>query len=671
MNLFKPGFMSARFGPRDFRARRKAELLASQDAICLRESNRLLLLAEQLASLGHWTIDPEQELVLLSPEAATLLHMSQRSMRPAEAMQLVAADDRCRLLRALARASRQELPVECTVRLRRGVEVRTIAVRIQRTGEGAGTLFGVVSDVTEKLLAERRLMAALDEARQAAEFRSQFLATMSHEIRTPLTGVVGMIELLADEASPAKRRLYLQTLRRSADLLMSVLNDVLDFSKIDAGHITLAEEPFDLTDLCRGTAALYECAATSRDLRLLVELDAATSLWVCGDAQRLQQILGNLLANAIKFSRSGGEIRLRCEAEPAGSDRLSVRLAVEDRGVGIPADLQKRLFEPFVQGDTPLLHSGTGLGLAICRRLVGAMGGTISVSSSEDQGATFTVSLELKRAAGPAELQVANEEVQSRPLHLLLAEDNPVNQMLITALLKRLGHKVTCVGDGESALAAASRRRFHCILLDMQMPRLDGLSAANRIRSMAGPNRGTPILALTADTAAERRPRYVNSAIDGVLTKPVDSQRLRQALNAATASEPRTCGEELTPSTPGLQTLDAAVLDEVREAIGQARLDDLLLLLAAELEARPKAVRDALAGREFDRAAAEVHSLKGAAANLGAARVAEMARRVERAIKTAREGAPDDLARALRDLAEAVAETQDMLASLHRPPAAA
>ena len=666
---------------RDIHQRRTAELLATEASVRLRETNRLLLMAEGLASLGHWVHDPQAGDVLLSAEAAALLAVPQLTFRPADLVALIRTEDRRYLLRAVALARRYDAPAKCTVRIGAAATERTIQLRVQQRETLAGEtgLFGIVSDITDKLRAEQQLVSALDEARRAAEFRSQFLATMSHEIRTPMTGVVGMIELLSDEPSPDQRRLYLDTLRRSADLLMAVLNDILDFSKVDAGRLTFAAEPFDLGALLQTTFRLFERSADARGLRLTLHAPLPGETWLRGDALRLQQVVSNLLNNAIKFSERG-EVALRCSVHPRARGRQALRITVADRGIGISADVQSRLFEPFVQGPTSASAGGTGLGLAISRRLVAGMGGTISLRSSEGRGSSFTVSLILPStdAGGLASAPVTEQE-KERPLDILLAEDNTINQLLVTALLRRMGHRVTCAGDGEAALVAAAGRAFDIILMDMQMPRRNGLSTAAAIRYGTGPNAATPIIALTADAAAERRSCYEGGPIDLILSKPVDSSALRSALNAWSSPSPPVplLGARIAPRlqspTADQAMLDPAVLGEIRAMLGGARLDELLDLLAAELDSRPRAIREALADHALDRAAAETHSLKGAAANLGAAGVAGAARTLEQAIAAASgSGQRAGIAPALRVLGQAVSDTQHALAALPRflPPVA-
>lgn len=650
---------------RDIHDRKLAEQRAANSAARLSEANNLLVMAEELASLGHWAFDPIARTIHLSQEAALMAGLDSRDVELDELWALLEPKDRHGLLRRLVLAGRQAGPTEATVRVRQGEELRTLQLKVQRNGdEEAGALFGVVSDITDKLAGEQRLVAALHEARSAAAFRSQFLATMSHEIRTPMTGVIGMIELLATEPSSAERALYLETLRHSAELMMAVLNDILDFSKVDAGRLTIQNEPFDLGATLLTTLRLFDRTASARGLSLRLDGPDPGAVWLRGDAVRLRQVLSNLLSNAIKFSERG-EIVLRASLFPRRTAAPALTISVEDQGQGISPALCERLFEPFVQGDDNAAE-GTGLGLAISRRLVHAMGGSIAVSSREGHGSTFTLLLGLPTAeATEGEGGVTARTEPARPLDILLAEDNPVNQLLVTALCRRMGHRVIVAPDGEAAIVAASRRRFDLILMDMQMPRCDGLTAARRIRTYPGPSAKVPIIALTADAAAARRPLYAEAGIDGLLAKPVDSGALGMTLSRiADGAPPRPDGEP-GPLPHGI-LLDRSILDEVEALLGPAKLRTLVDLLDDELDRRPRAIRAALADGEARRAASEAHSLKGAAGNLGAVAVRDAAAAIEEVSSHSAEadGPVQGLAVALADLDRAAAETRRALALL-------
>ncbi|NJC04782.1 PAS domain S-box-containing protein [Sphingomonas kaistensis] len=658
---------------RDIHDRRTAELLAADSAARLRESNRLLTMAEGLASLGHWVFDPARKQLALSAEAAAMLGLARRTVVARDALGRLHPQDRLRLLRTLAAAYRVSAPVECTIRLHEDVG-RTLQLRMHLHGDDrASSLFGVVSDITAKLEDEHRLVSALEEARAAASFRSQFLATMSHEIRTPMTGVIGMIELLESDPTSDERELYLNTLRQSGDLLMAVVNDILDFSKVDAGRITIADEPFDVGATLLTTLRLFDRPASSRGLALRLDGPDPGALWLRGDALRVRQVLSNLLSNAIKFSERG-DVLLRCAVQRIAGDRHRVRLSVTDQGIGIPPSLRARLFEPFVQGADGTPDGGTGLGLAISRRLVAAMGGTIQVQSRPRQGSTFTITLTLADAvpAAAGDDEGALAALGAGPegaLDILLAEDNPVNQLLVTALCRRLGHRVTCAANGQQAAALAAAKAFDLILMDIQMPRCDGLTATRLIRAGGGASAAVPIIALTADAAcSSQRADYDAAGFDGLLTKPIDSAAFTRTLGELAGAARLPAASPVAPEKSDGSALDRPVIEELRAMLGGARLDQLLRLLSDELDQRPRAIRAALADRAFDAAAAEAHSLKGAAANLGACRVAAAARELERCIAAAAAGEGRLLAPALRHLSVEVGRAQQALAELRREP---
>lgn len=484
--------------------------------------------------------------------------------------------------------------------------------------------------IGERNRLERKLLEGERDRREAAEAlaqaRSEFLATMSHEIRTPMTGVLGMIELLDSKPSPPEREHYLKILKQSAHLLMVVLDDVLDWSKIESGKLCLDEQDADLRQLAQATIELFGNAASRKSILLTADMPADLPMWVRSDPVRLQQIMSNLISNAIKFT-DHGKVTLAITARPAGTATRLWRIEVRDEGIGIEHAEIARLFEPFVQArfDGSLPSGGTGLGLAISKRLVEILGGQLGVESTVGQGSTFWVELELPDG------QASLEEGRPWPgplasdatLDVLVAEDNPVNQMLIETILRRFGHTVTCVANGRLAVEAASARYYDCILMDMQMPELDGLAATRQIRASEGPCAAVPIIALTADAAPERRRFYDNAGLTGFLTKPIDSAELQRHL----ASLDR-----------GQAPFDAAQIADLRKVLSNDQLRALLVMLSKELKSRPPAIRAALAKGDLERARCEAHSLKGAAMNVGAVLVGNAALAVERAAVPSGEG---------------------------------
>ncbi|EWY37604.1 histidine kinase, partial [Skermanella stibiiresistens SB22] len=394
-------------------------------------------------------------------------------------------------------------------------------------------------DVTDRKRFEDELERArrdADEQRLRAEAannaKSQFLAMMSHELRTPMTGVLGMIDLLLGGPLPDEQRGFAEVLRTSAGTLMNILNDILDFSKIEAGQLRLETIEYRPREVIDEVARLFAARASEKGVALNVTVDSRVPTEVRGDPTRLRQVLFNLVGNAIKFTERG-QITVRAGREsltPAGGG-LSLAFEVADSGLGMSEDEQGRLFEAFVQADnsTTRRFGGTGLGLAICRRLVTAMGGTIGVRSAPGAGSTFrfTIRAEESVAAPTASApQRRAVPMAARKCRVLLAEDSDINRMMIATGLQRMGHSVEAVANGQRALEAASAERFDIVLMDMQMPVMDGPTASRAIRELEEPFRSVPIVALTADVLPENRDAYASAGLDGFLTKPIEWAKL-------------------------------------------------------------------------------------------------------------------------------------------------
>ncbi len=406
-----------------------------------------------------------------------------------------------------------------------------------RPGAHVGSLLGAMvtyfalvrayeHEAEETIRELERNNAALREARVIAEAASrakgEFLAVMSHEIRTPMNGVLGMTAVMLHDDLPERVREGLLTIRESGDTLMAVLNDVLDFSRIESGRLELESVPLDLAAELRTVSALLASTARERGNRYSTEVDAAVPKYVLGDPLRLRQVVLNLVSNGLKFTRDG-EVGVR-----ASVDGERLRIDVRDTGIGVAPEVLPTLFTAFKQADasTTRRFGGTGLGLAIVRQLVDAMGGHVSVTSEVGRGSVFTVMLPLREAARPTPSE-RDETGPTRRLRVLVAEDNAINQKVATLLLERLGHAVTVVDDGRKAVEAALADTFDLVLMDCHMPVMDGFEATRALRE-AGDR--TPVVALTAASLPEERARCLASGMEDVVLKPVRRPELAQVL---------------------------------------------------------------------------------------------------------------------------------------------
>lgn len=383
---------------------------------------------------------------------------------------------------------------------------------------------GLVQDVDAAKRQELALIEAERAAQAAAEAKAAFLANMSHEIRTPMNGVLGVLHLLKSEALSDEGRKLLDEALSCGQMLAELLNDVIDFSKIEAGHLELAFEAVDPKALVDGVVSLLRPQAAAKGLEVLVDIDERVG-WIWSDPVRLRQALFNLIGNAVKFTLQG-HVRISCSARQ-GLEGPRLRFEIADTGVGVPQAAQSRLFQRFDQGDasTTRKFGGSGLGLAITKRLAEIMGGEVGFTSTEGVGSTFWIEV----AAEPAEAveaKVETPEAVLEGLHILVVEDNPTNRLIATKLLEGLGASVETAEDGASGVEAAEWGMFDLILMDVQMPGMDGLEATRRIRALPDSAARTPIIALTANVLAHQQREYRAAGMDGVVGKPISPEAL-------------------------------------------------------------------------------------------------------------------------------------------------
>ena len=510
---------------------RKRALLA------LEESQTKLAEAQAMAHVGNWEFDLQSDRLEWSDEVYRIYGHEPGSFEPFFRTAYLSAthvEDRPRLTEALEQVLASGTPKVLEHRIVRpdGI-VRTVEMRAQvlrtDTAGNIARLVGVVQDVSERKRIETELIAAKEAAESASRAKSAFLANMSHEIRTPMNGVIGVAELLLREPLDEQARHYAQTIQRSGRTLLGILDDVLDLSKIEAGRLDLESARFDLPEIVREMDDLFGEVARAKGTGIQVTVAPEVPRWVCGDMVRLRQVLLNLVSNAVKFSARGTiDIEVRRETGD------TVRFAVRDMGIGIAPDKQEQIFEAFAQADggTTRRFGGTGLGLSIARELVRLMDGEIGLHSIPGEGSCFWFRVKLPATPAGAERRDHVPAGSFANRRVLVAEDEPVNAEVTRAMLVYYGIDVVMARDGEQAVAEHARQPFDLILMDCQMPGMDGFEATRRIRDAehsSGLTR-TPVVALTAHAMAGYREQCLLAGMDDYLGKPFPAVALDDIL---------------------------------------------------------------------------------------------------------------------------------------------
>lgn len=515
-----------------------------------------------------------------------------------------------------------------------------------------GSAVRTFTDVTERKRIERDMADARDAAQAGVRARTEFLAVMSHEIRTPMNGIIGAAGLLQDTHLEAEQRDYVRVIRESSDHLASLIQNILDFSRLDGGRLELEFIAFDPRAVVRSTVAMLEGQARAKGLTLSVSVAEDLPPWVFGDPSRLRQVLVNLIDNAIKFSNTGGiTVSVRTAASDATTTTLDI--AIADGGIGIDLENQQGLFSAFTQVDGSISRrvGGTGLGLAICRHLVRLMDGTIDVDSTPGQGSTFRFDVRLRRAPAELVMQPAGQTAAKpvRHLKVLLAEDNKTNRHVATRMLARLGHAVDAVEDGAQAISAAATGDYDVILMDVMMPEVDGLTATRTIRAGEPPRCEIVIIGLTANALPADRDACFAAGMNDFVTKPVTLERLRAALDQAAVGGPER--QEACAALCAKVTLDADFLHRLSAEISLDGVTEMVRIFLEDAPARMAAIRRSVATGANQTVRREAHALAGAASNVGLPRLSEAAGALQLAVERSGvdEAIVETVAAALRD----------------------
>ena len=488
-----------------------------------------------------------------------------------------------------------------------------------------------------------QLRLARREAETANAAKTEFLADMSHELRTPLNGLIGMLSLAHDAPQDPRAAGWLAVAQDSAAHLLRLLDDTLDLSKLESEALVLSPQPVHLGRLLQEVLHLLRPAADAKALQLVLQVDPALPEHLLADPTRLRQVLLNLLANAIKFSDTGA-VLLDCRIAQSDEGQAKLQLEVADTGIGMDPATLARLFQRFSRSDDPraLRQVGTGLGLAISRKLVRLMGGELSVRSAPGQGSVFAFAVALQARPAPAAAAAAPPPSHAQCLHVLVAEDHPVNQLYLAALLQHLGHQVVVVADGQAALRAVTAQAdppFDLVLMDMHMPVMDGASATAAIRRLGGGLGQVCVVALTADVFAQTRDRCLQAGMDEVLCKPLAMADLRAllsrrfgpatALDVATPASGALPPPAMTPAA-GPQLLDHEAIRGVHQVMGSDKAPALYKDFFEQVGQALGQMREAMRQADSETLRRSAHTVRGAALNLGLPALAAAAELVNR-----------------------------------------
>ncbi|MBX0289134.1 PAS domain S-box protein [Hymenobacter sp. HSC-4F20] len=611
----------------------------------------------------YYRTDDDGKLTLLSPSVLDMLGYT-----PEEALGhyigefYINPEQRSSLLESV-RQNGEARNFEIAMRHKDGRAVSVLVNARQVADAAAGGTEGIARDITELKQMQDDLRRAKEAAEQALEAKTLFLANMSHELRTPMNGIIGMIDLLHQTVASEEQEEYVDTLRKSSDALLAILNDILDLSKIQAGKLQLSESGIDLHYTLDKIHSLFANRANQKHLTFTYHITPHTPRFIITDETRLLQILSNLTSNAIKFT-AAGTVSIIVSSTVTDGDEHTLRFAVQDSGIGISEENEKLLFTNFTQLDTTPTKAfgGTGLGLAISKQLAELLGGEIGVYSNVGDGSTFWFTIRCQVARNEEEIVQERLTARERPQEVvrfesapqvLLVDDNPINQKVATRLLDKLGCDIVVASDGFEAIsqATAPKAKYDLIFMDIQMPEMDGVTAMQEIRQRLGAE-CPPIVAMTAYSMKEDAERFVQQGMDDYVSKPVKSQDLYAVLRRWTSGRATAAGPVAAPETAAAAAttppIDLEIVEQLRQLGGGEFAAQLYQDFEQEAEQVLQEAGELVAAGQYEQILPHLHQLKGTGFTLGIQEMAECTKALEHELKNGRtENTPAEFQRLL------------------------
>ena len=521
--------------------------------------------------------------------------------------------------------SKKEIPVLCNIRL---------ITKDDRPSE----IEGVARDITQLKEFNEELIHAKELAEKSLTVKEQFLANMSHEIRTPMNGIVGMIDLIESTELNEEQSDYLQTIKRSSETLLTIVNDILDLSKIEAGKMELKRAPVQMVKTFEKIYDLYSQQAHLGGISFFYHLDKKLPDWVLIDETRLIQVLSNLTSNAIKFSQQGGTINLSIRVQDLTKKNCTFKVSVKDSGIGISVEDEGRLFQSFNQLDSSSSknYGGTGLGLSISKQLVEELGGEIGVVSTPGLGSTFWFTFQAAMTDAPPK----STETEYRPAHkakvknpkILLVDDNQINRNVASKILTKSGCVITEASGGQMAIDLVNKSTYDLIFMDIQMPEMDGIEATYRLKSLELDDL-PPIIAMTAYSMEEDREKFLGQGMDDYLPKPIKGEKLIQTIKKWTHYEPVRVNSNLPSDKTERLIVNQNTLNQLRKFGGLKMIEETLTEFDEEATMLVSSALANAIDKEYNELKGHMHTLKGNAGTLGVERLADLAAKVEKSIK--------------------------------------